>query len=269
MMNVRTCCLFAALLTIASTASATITPVSWYKLGEDDTPIGVGGGAGNATTDDSVGSVDLTKNGTPTYSSSVSPSSPSSTLSMYFDLNGYYNTTTLALTATSNIGMELWANFDSAGAGSQRWLTSNGNAGANGYAFQQDANGDLLVWAPGTAINTVVFTDIVANQWYHLGFVVDSVAGAKVYIDGAVVASFPTVTAIVTPTDSFNVGISNAIYAGHVFDGKIDNVRLFTFAQGAFSTSDFLIAPVPEPNSVILLSLGMIGIFRVVRRHQG
>src|SRR5262249_49224284 len=68
------CCLvapmgLAALLLAATSASATVTNVAWYHLGEDDSGAVVGGPA--VLTHDSIGNLNLITKGGPVYSADV------------------------------------------------------------------------------------------------------------------------------------------------------------------------------------------------------
>lgn len=97
------------------------------------------------------------------------------------------------------------------------------------------------------------------NVWTHLALVRDGIT--TLYVNG--VASISSITAPAVPAGSFGVGIPPNSHGTAVFQGSVDEVRMFTFAPGQFSTNDLLINTAPPtvstsgatgvgPNSVTL-----------------
>ncbi|MDE2257595.1 MAG: hypothetical protein KGK05_07520, partial [Xanthomonadaceae bacterium] len=67
------------------------------------------------------------------------------------------------------------------------------------------------------------------------------------------------------PAGGVGIGGNPLLSGFELFDGKIDEVRIFSFAPGAFSVGDLnLPPPVPTPalslRALGLLGLGMLGL---------
>ena len=243
-------------------ANASMVTQAWYKLGEDD-PGATAGSTGNSTTADSSGNgLSLTRAGTPTYSSNTAALSDGSTLSMQFNgSTDSYTRGSAVSAATTNVVLEAWVDPASTAPAAFGALAYNGNAGANGYGFYQNANsntfgvpaGDIYVLRGG-----VGFTDLgsfPAGTWVNLAIVFDSSGNLHTYINGS---PGPTDGAAATPSGAFDIGGDGTNF----FDGNIDQVRVFTYT-GTFDPSDLLIgAPAPEPASAALFGLGGLLLLR-------
>ena len=206
-----------------------------YRLGDDD-PGAVAGNPGNATSVAAVGSptLDLTlRTGSPAYSSDT-PGAASS-LSMEFDPGEYYATNgTLPTTATDNFGIEAWVTRDSF-TGNQG-IAWNGDSGWGLYTMGTDILGHLNGVADvGTGGATVP-----VGTWFHVAMVRDS-GTTTLYVNGIPNGTTHNGTPAV-PTGSFWVGQIGGAPAGFESDGKVDDVRVFTFEPGTFSTDDLLLA---------------------------
>lgn len=107
----------------------------------------------------------------------------------------------------------------------------------------------------------------VSGTWHHYAMEVDSTdvtsAGIKLYIDGVATGSFSvsgSVTAAAFLNDTFFIGARGGLIAPYI--GSIDEFRI---SDGFLAPSQFLNA-VPEPSSVVLLTLGCGFILLVLRR---
>ncbi|MBS0571147.1 MAG: LamG domain-containing protein [Proteobacteria bacterium] len=238
-------------------AAATITVLNQWHLGEADAGASAGG-AGAAATVDSVGSFNLNKVGAPVYASDVPPRI-GSMLSMAFNgtTDEYMNTSGVASTLTDNFGIEVWVKSNGNTSGNAA-IAYNGNTSNAGWGiYRGGANYGFLYG--GITLTTPT---PISPQWTELALVRDS-GTTRFYVNGA-----PVYAGAVGPNPpSGGVGIGgNPLSSGfELFDGKIDEVRIFSFAPGAFSAGD-LNLPALAPTPVLglralgLLALGLCGL---------
>jgi len=224
-----------AILLTAGPVRATITVLNYWHMGEND-PGAVSGGHCTNTLD-AVGKDTLTNTTVGglslTYTSAVSPAAAadaSSTLALTL-ANSNYLTGAVATNLANNFGIECWVKPGATVGG--QILAYNGLRGNGWGLYQAGANyevlyGGLVSW--GSAVAT-------AGTWMHLALVRNN--GVAVLYTNGVPASTNSSATPLTPTTSFTVG-GDAQYSEY-FTGSIDEVRVFTFAPGAFSTNDLLL----------------------------
>ncbi len=231
-------------------ARAAVTTLALYRLGEDDAGA-VSGNTGNATTTDAVGFFDLDRGGDPTYSSNTP--GPGSTLSMAFDGTGdVYSRGEPVTTAIDKWGIEAWVFVTTLDTGGEnRIIAFNGDPDSNGWGLIQQDNLILGLFGSGNGAGSVI-TEV--DRWYHVAWVHDGVA--RWYFNG--VTTIGSDAVFVAPTDPFLIG-GNIAGSGY-FEGNIDHVRVFSFEDSTFDPQTDLSLGIPEPSTVILAAIGLVGL---------
>ena len=237
-------------------AAATITVLNQWHLGEADAGASAGG-AGAAATVDSVGGVNLNKVGAPMYSSDVTPRI-GSTLSMAFNgTTDEYMNSGVASTLTDNFGVEAWVKWNAGSPGSAA-IVYNGNSSNSGWGIYQYGTMYGLLYGGNLGYSVTP----VSNQWTELALVRSS-GTTTFYVNG--VPSFATATGPNVPAGGVAIGGNSLTSGTELFNGKIDEVRIFSFAPGQFSAGDLnLPPPVATPvlgqRALALLALGLFGL---------
>lgn len=238
-------------------AQATITVLDQWHLGEADAGA-IAGGAGAAATVDSVGGFNLNKVGAPAYSSDAPPRIGSA-LSMAFNgtTDEYMNTSGVASSLTDNFGIEAWAKSNGSTTGNAT-ITYNGNTSNAGWGIYRLGGSYGLLYG-GNLLQPVT---PISSQWTELALVRDN-GTTTFYVNG--VASYTTTTGPNSPAGGVGIGGNPLISGDELFDGKIDEVRIFSFAPGAFTVGDLnLPPPVATPASGLrslgLLAFGLLGL---------
>jgi hypothetical protein len=241
-------------------AQATVTVLDQWHLGEADAGASAGG-AGAAATVDSVGGFNLNKVGTPVYAADV-PANIGSNLSMAFNgtTDEYMNSSGVASTLTDNFGIEAWVKSDGNTTGNGG-IAYNGNTSSAGWGIYRFGGSYGLLYGGNIAANV----SPISTAWTELALVRDS-GTTTFYVNG--VARFTTTTGPNPPAGGMGIGGNPLVSGGELFGGEIDEVRIFSFAPGAFAVGDLNLPPppplVPAPalslRSLGLLALGFFGL---------
>jgi hypothetical protein len=224
----------AVVLCIASVASAVVTDVAVWRLGEDDTGA-VNGANGQNPTTPLVNAQSLTLSvvqGTPTYSSDVN--APVSTLSMEFNPSTeMYGTGVGAISGlTDNYGVEMWVKLPSIAG----WQTPFSMGSSSSLSLDVACNaGNWQVLRQGDAFWTGSAA-ATAGAWTHLAVIIEGGTG-KFFVNGTQVATGGA------PGNFDALGIATIYYGGapnngNTMVGWIDDIRIFSFSAGEFSTGD-------------------------------
>ncbi len=225
--------------TANQSANGPLTPVSYWRMGEND-PDAIAGGLSTSTLD-GFGSDNLTVNGGGVfYSTNVSVSAGfhvASNLSLNFSNGSSYASGALPSTAVNNFGIEGWF-YQTTTPGSQV-LLYNGNPGSSGWGIGE-SGGKYEILFGGVVFSTNAATASL-NVWTHVALVCDS-GVATLYTNGIVAVSVTNTPN--PPVGSFAIGAVPG--GGNNFTGLIDEVRLFTFAGGTFSTNYLLLNLPPD-----------------------
>jgi hypothetical protein len=241
---------FGAVLFPAAVEGA-VTTVSLYRLGEAD-PGAAPAAPGANPTVASTGGPHLPRFGSPVYSN-LTPLS-STTLSMLFngvDARYAAGSTTSAL--TNNFGMEAWVRSDGSVTGNAV-IAYNGNSSLGGWGLFRFG----ATW--GYLYGGVEFgggSPLVPGTWTHLAVVRDS-GLTTFYVNGVPFST--SANAPNLPAGGMGIG-ANPLVSDEFFDGRIDEVRVFTFAPGAFVVSDLnLTAPAVVAPAVPTLGVGALAL---------
>ncbi|MCX6923869.1 MAG: hypothetical protein NT154_11785 [Verrucomicrobia bacterium] len=238
-------------VTVLPAGSNTLTPVAYYRLGEND-PGAVAGQTVGATTIDIVHGVNLAVVGTPpVYATNTGVSG--SRLCVDMAGGGFANHTGFALNA--NWGVEAWvkaaSTTPSRSTDGYATIVFNGDSASDGMGIMQTPGGQFIGICGGVAL--VGGATVVPGAWTHLAIVTTG-GTTTFYVNGV-----PTGTAPgpFPPSGFFGIGINPAGYGGgELFEGSLDEARGFTFAPGGFSTNDLLLASAPPVSSVGILPAG-------------
>ncbi len=218
---------------------ATVTVLNYWHMGEDD-PM-VQGVNGSATANDSVGTNNLANsafviNGIfyfyPTYSSAVSVAAASdagSTLALYYSDDELASGNVIP-GLTNNFGIELWV---CPVTSSSCFIAYNGNTANNGWGLFQNGMAFSAVFGGGITFGNV---PAATNVWTHLALVCNN-GTTTLYTNGAVAATTNSLPA--SPVGNFLLAADSA--GRENFSGFMDEVRVFTFSPGQFSTNDLLV----------------------------
>jgi hypothetical protein len=223
--------------TSGTASSSVVTPVAWYRLGEDD-PGAASGLAVTNTTIDSAGANHLKQFGSPLYTSAVSTDAVTqvaSSLGIQLNGSGQYFSNAVVTTAVNNFGIEAWVKPNTVSS-TYNFVAYNGNTANNGWgiAWQDGAfqgwYGNVILFGSGV---------VATGTWAHVALVRDN-GSSTLYLNG-VPADIPTGFAPTAPTTGFALGIRPQAPTTEFFNGAIDEVRVFTFAPGQFTTNDLLL----------------------------
>ncbi len=230
---------FIAFLAAAPLSSrAAISVVSYWRLGESDS--GAAAGATATSTTDSVGGMNLAFQGNARYANDVATTAANriaSLLSVNFT-NSAYAINPIVSTATDNFGIECWAKPTALGGG--QVIAYNGGTGGAGGS----SGWGIIIAADGTyeglfgGVTTIGTSLATANVWTHLALVRNN-GTTTLYVNG--VAAGTSSGGPIFPQGNFALGAPPQDPTSQFFTGSIDEVRVFTFTSGQFSTSDLLL----------------------------
>jgi hypothetical protein len=170
-----------------------------------------------------------------------------------------------ALDVLGDITISAWIYFTRGGS-YQAIVTRCVGSGARNNPFDfrttWHAKPDLaFVRADATAHERVYGTAALAiGQWHHVSVRVENNI-PDFYVDGLITGKYADTTFTRTPTGSANPLLIGRRDDGLYFNGLIDEVRIYS---RALSGSEIM-ALVPEPATLLLLSLGSLGLFRKYR----
>jgi len=165
-----------------------------------------------------------------------------------FDGNNDIVTATIATTATDNITMEAWVNWNGDN-GKNQCIVLNGNSGYSGYAiFLNNANDNKISVLCGSVTIMSTESHLTQSTWQHVAVVRDN-GTWSLYLDGnpiALTANSDNTTPFV-PVGYFYIGGTQQ--ANENFNGSIDEVRVWNVARTQSQVVFDMTGPTVNPSS--------------------
>jgi uncharacterized sulfatase len=130
-----------------------------------------------------------------------------------------------------------WVFWDGAN-GSRGYIAGGQNSGTSGETFTMGKAADgsdrilfinlLPIGGQGNSIVESPAAAFSTGTWHHVAYTVHSTNGTTLYLDGSPVATNPTRTTHTASTTVFNIGNNPQTAAPNPFDGRIDEVAVFS-----------------------------------------
>ncbi|MDB4545369.1 LamG domain-containing protein, partial [bacterium] len=175
---------------------------------------------------------------------------------------------------TDDVSVSLWVNLASTSSGSYLRMFSlnavqNGWAGTLAVRYQPNSGNFNIAVGNGNSAETAVLNHTYAltqSTWYHICITRnDSTNVTKLYINGSEEDSETvSATATIQSNASSSIGTSVPIYGPTVWNGKIDQVRIFDSALNASQVTQLYnevycvptIVPTDNFNTVLYTGIG-------------
>ncbi|TAH28425.1 MAG: BspA family leucine-rich repeat surface protein, partial [Cytophagales bacterium] len=136
-------------------------------------------------------------------------------------------TSSVITTATSNVSIEGWVNFNSTSGGNAVCIFYNGNNFNNGYGLYLISNRVHILFG-GVGLIDTGFTPPL-NTWTHLVLAGYGANIWAVYQNGTPINTYNSSS--IAPTNNFRIG-SNVNGTAEFLDGQVDEVRFWNIGLG-------------------------------------
>ncbi len=220
----------------ATPARAAISVLDYWRMGESDP--GANPGVTITNTIDSVGTNHLVMSGLPVYSADVALAAATlarSSLSANFTGTSGYGLGSNVVNLVDNFGIEAWVK-PGPDVTTPQILVYNGNTAFNGWGIILGSTayagllGGVNVTGPASAF---------PNVWAHVALVRNQ-GTSTLYINGIATPGSGIGDLPHPPSGNFAVGTVTQTPGSQVFNGLVDEVRVFTFSPGEFSPTNLL-----------------------------
>lgn len=209
-----------------SPTSATIAGSESQVFTLTFTPITAGVHNGNLAFTDNAGNHTVAITGSGAFSAQTDAGN-------MLTLNGssQYLEADIVTTATNNVTLEAWVNWDGQSVGNNAGILYSGTSGANGYGIML-RSGDGTVQKLTILLGNVQYlsttTPLPTNSWHHVAAVRESGTWA-LYLDGVAQTLSSNTWTPHVPTGKCTIG---SLTSGtQNFKGKIDEVRVWNVAR--------------------------------------
>lgn len=138
------------------------------------------------------------------------------------------------LTVTSDVTVSYWAYLSSISGYRMAMTRTSGTGGDWEIAMSANGNSEPYYGRNGSTIFPTNY-GITTNRWLHFTLTIDSVAGAKIYINGTSVATSVEVTSFRNANGTLYIGKRSD---GYYFNGLLDDIRVYNRALTAVEVMD-------------------------------
>lgn len=164
-------------------------------------------------------------------------------------VNDFISTATAgnAIIPASDYTLMAWVNWDGAN-GNRGYIAGGQNSGTSGETFTMGKAADgsdrilflnlLPTGGQGNSITESPAASISTGTWHHVAYTVHSTNGTTLYLDGLPVGTNPTRTTHTSSTTVFNIGNNPQTGSPNPFDGRIDDVAVFSGVLNATQIND-------------------------------
>jgi hypothetical protein len=137
--------------------------------------------------------------------------------------------------------LPVWPGTWSGGGNAQPWLFCSGSSGGVYFQLTNDTVSTIAIMARITGNNTIIGDPVVVttNNWTHLAIV--NVNGTQTFYVNGVQHGAPDVGHATVPAGDIFAG--SAPGTTPTYAGYLDELRISTFAPGAFALTDLLTRP--------------------------
>lgn len=135
------------------------------------------------------------------------------------------NPTHLRLTGAMTLSAWVWVDAFTNG----RIINKQGNSGSRGWSLNVESGGyaSFQVATSSTSMVLVNGTSLPTNQWVHLAGTYEPGVALRLYVNGALNASLTSGVPASQYDSPLNVTIGSRPDGSNLFDGKIDEVRIY------------------------------------------
>ena len=160
---------------------------------------------------------------------------------------------------STNFAIESWVKFST--LASTQWVFVLGNGGFQGGGILFN-HANSRVGGVKSGDNFFAYSEVLSTEtWYHVAYVVDDGGDATFYFNGSLVAGTSNI-----PSYAANFSLGGDENGSARLQGKLDDVRIFTFTSGTFDPSMLSYTAVPEPSTYAALA-GVLALGAVIIRR--
>jgi hypothetical protein len=177
----------------------------------------------------------------------------------------------------ADISISLWAQYDN---NDVAWMAMISKGEGSNYRVAvsslSGSTGSEAAYAGGTG-DIDGTTNVQDTNWHHIVATTTNGGGVALYVNGALEATGPGPATLATSTNALWIG-NNPQQSARMWDGRVDDVAIWDrvldaddvsliHSQGLLGNSLGAIT-IPEPSTLALASLGLLGLIGYGRRRK-